>query len=124
MRNTKAIGDATVAMVLARLALKGKTVLTPYGDKDRFDLVLYEDEKFSRIQCKTGRLKKGTVRFPTRSAYSHAKGKSVIRTYEGQIEFYGVYCPETDGVYLVPVSEAKTRSIRHLPLEKAKEFEV
>src|SRR5277367_3948741 len=122
--NTKAIGDATVAMVLARLALKGKTVLTPYGDKDRFDLVLYEDEKFSRIQCKTGRLKNGNVKFSTRSVYSYGKGKSVIRQYEGQIEFYGVYCPEINSVYLVPVSEAKTRSTRSLPLEKAKEFEV
>lgn len=122
--NTKAIGDATVAMVLARLALKGKSVLVPHGDKDRFDLVLFDGETFSRIQCKTGRLKNGTVRFPTRSVYSHAKGKAVIRTYEGQIEFFGVYCPETDAVYLIPAKNAMTKSTKYLPLDEAKSFEV
>jgi len=121
--NTKALGDASTAMVLARLALQGKSVMVPHGDKDRFDLALYEDGKFSRIQCKTGRLKNGTVRFAVRSVYSHAKGQHVIRTYEGQVEFFGVFCPETDGVYLVPVDVVgAAKSMKWLPQEEIEKF--
>ena len=102
-RNTKAIGDTTVAMVLAALLRNGERVLLPFSDNERYDLVIDDGGRFDRVQCKTGKLKNGSIIFSSRSVYSHKKGCAVVKDYAGQVEFFGVYCPQNDGVYLVPI---------------------
>lgn len=104
----KAVGDTTTAMVLARLVQAGKMVLLPFGENQRYDLVIEEtDGSFVRVQCKTGRLRTGAVRFPTCSVtYHHPNNlgtRAYRQNYRGQSDVFGVYCPETDRVYLVPV---------------------
>lgn len=106
----KDIGDRTTAHVLARLSDHYPYVYVPWGENTRTDLLVEtEDGEFIRIQCKTARLRQGAVRFPTCSiTYHHPnnRGTDYYRhDYRGQADFFGVYCPETDGVYLVPVDE-------------------
>ena len=73
-----------------------------------------DGSSFVRVQCKTGRLRKGAITFPTcSSTYHHPKNKGVAdchQGYTGQAELFGVYCPETDDVYLVPVGEVGSRA--------------
>ena len=38
----------------------------------------------------------------------HPNPKITFRTYEGEIDAFGVYCPETQHVYLVPIADATT----------------
>ena len=45
------------------------------------------------------------MRFKTRSVRTNTKG-SVFRGYEGQIDLFLVFCPETEKVYAVPIEEA------------------
>lgn len=111
----KAVGDASQAMVLGRLVQAGKNVLVPFGENTRYDYVIEEDDgTFTRVQCKTGRLRTGAIRFNTFSqTYHHPnnQGTRIYRhDYRGQADVFGVYCPETDCVYLVPVSEVGTVS--------------
>lgn len=107
MPNPKEIGERSEAMILALLLQAGKVVLQPFGDNQRYDLVIDEDGKFIRIQCKTGRLKDGVIRFRTCSNHYHrGKGWS---GYRGQADLFGVYVPELRKVYLVPVEEAPTQ---------------
>ena len=105
MRDTKAVGDISEAMVLAEFLRIGKTVLMPFGDRCRYDLVLDEGTHFVRIQCKTGRLAAGTITFGTFSVVRDATTKKYVKKYYGrsEIDVYGVYCPETRKVYIVPV---------------------
>jgi hypothetical protein len=107
--NTKTIGERTEGLVLAALLRAGKVVLLPFGDNQRYDLVVDEGQgKFIRIQCKTGRLRKGSIVFYTCSSQNHrGRGRQF---YVGQVELFGVYCPELDKVYLVPVSDQETTS--------------
>lgn len=103
--NTKAVGDRSEAMVIAFLLKAGLSVLKPFGDNQRYDLVIDVKGSFYRIQCKTGHLKgvrSHCVRFPTASTYAHRGGKR--RGYGGQVELFGVYCPETDEIYFVDPS--------------------
>jgi hypothetical protein len=104
----KLVGDQAEAMVIARLVQAEKTVLLPFGENQRYDIVLDEGDRFVRIQCKTGRLRNGAINFPTCStSYHHPNNRGTIHyrhTYSGQVDMFGVYCPETDGVYLVPVA--------------------
>lgn len=99
--NPKSIGERSEAQIMSRLLRTGMTVLKPFGDNQRYDLVLDDGERLVRIQCKTGRLRKGAVEFATASSYAHrGLGK---RDYRGQVELFAVYCPETDQCYLIPV---------------------
>ena len=98
-------------MVLARLvAVYPKAeILMPFGENSRYDLLIDTGVKFIRVQCKTGRLRKGAIVFPTCSVTYHHPNNQGMRAYrhgyQGSADVFGVYCPENDEVYLVPVRE-------------------
>lgn len=101
--NTKTKGQITEATIALSLLKAGKTVLTPYGENQRYDIVIEEDGQFKTIQCKTGRLKGSSVKF---NLYSVVRSK-VTKKYEkvkygSSVDYYGVFCPQNNKVYLVP----------------------
>jgi hypothetical protein len=75
-------------------------------------LVIEQNGTFIRIQCKTGKLNKNksSITFRATSVYSHAKGKYVIKHYKDDVEFFGVYAPEIDSCYLIPVDKVGTNT--------------
>jgi len=121
--NSKTIGERSEAMVAAALMKAGKVILTPFGDNQRYDLVIDENGVFQRVQCKTGRISNGRVRFQccsiTTNKYVRKGAKPERKTYRGQIELFGVYCPDNDKVYLVPIEAAPSNDM-YLRLEKPK----
>lgn len=95
-------GKLAESFVLAHLIRAGKEVLFPYSDNSRYDLVVDEGGKFTRIQCKFGKYLNGAVRFKT----SKSQRNGTYRKYTpDEIDYFGVYCPENDQSYLVPVGE-------------------
>ncbi len=89
----------------------GFEVLIPFGENTRYDLVIDDGRRLARVQCKTGRLRAGAVRFPACSSYAHHANTQVVRRdYQGQIDYFGVYCPGTGGVYLLPIEEAPVKA--------------
>lgn len=114
--HTKLIGDRTTAMVLAKLLTVYDQVLIPFGENVRYDLVVDTGASFLRVQCKTGRVRKGAVQFATSSVMHHHQSirrtGNYTRSYRGQADYFGVYCPETDKVYFVPVEEVGTKDAR------------
>ncbi len=101
----KGKGETTVAVIIAELMKAGKSVLEPVGDNKRYDLVVDEDGRFITIQCKTGRYLKGCVEFRTCSNNWRTKK---FKDYKGQIELFGVWCPEINKIYFVSVSAVGT----------------
>jgi len=100
-RNTKAIGDASQAHVLAALIRQGKRTLIPFGDNCRYDLVVEADGQFLRIQCKTGRISRGAIAFAVASSQYHRGGKR--RSYDGEVDAFGVFCPDNGKTYIIPI---------------------
>jgi hypothetical protein len=46
------------------------------------------------------------VQFKTCSSYAHHTNPgSVAPDYLGQIDYFAVYCPETSGIYLIPIED-------------------
>jgi hypothetical protein len=110
MEHPKAIGDRTTLAAMQALHLAGYDVLVPFGENVRYDLVIDDGETLARVQCKTGRLRSGAVRFAACSSYAHHPNpKSGSRDYLGQIDFFAVYCRETTGVYLIPIADVAVR---------------
>jgi hypothetical protein len=111
MEHPKAVGDRTTLAVMLALYEAGYAVALPFGENTRYDLVMDDGVKLSRVQCKTGRLRSGAIRFKACSSYAHhANPKLPVRHYLGQIDYFGIHCPETGGVYLVPIGDAANRT--------------
>jgi len=130
--DTKRIGDISEAEIIVALLKLGKTVLKPIGDNNRYDLVIEEDGNFFRVQCKTGKMVNGSIRVAVKSIYLSSKGP-VIKNYKGQVEFFAVYCPQIDKVYLVPEEEVGVNQIslrveatkqNHPKIRWAKQYEI
>jgi hypothetical protein len=70
------------------------------------DLILDREGTLIRVQCKTGRLRKGAVLFNVCSNYGHHRNPLTChRGYRGEIDFFAIYCAETTGIYLVPIGQ-------------------
>lgn len=109
-------GNTTEAAVLGAFVELDFAVLVPFGEGHPYDLVLQvSGGVFLRIQCKTARVYKGCVVFNSRST-DHGRGQG---TYTGLADLFGVFCPSTRNVYLVPVSQVPT-SVVHLRLKPAR----
>jgi PD-(D/E)XK endonuclease len=77
--------------------------------------------QLARVQCKSGRLNAGAVRFATCSSYAHHPNpRAVRRDYLGEIDYFAVYCRQTARVYLVPIGEAPVRRQAALRVEPAR----
>ncbi len=110
MRHPKAKGDRTTLALMMAFQSLGHTLLLPFGENARYDLLIDHGERFERVQCKTGRLRNGAVIFATTSTYGHHRNPvTARRPYTGEIDSFGVYCPENGGVYLVPITELPNR---------------
>lgn len=114
--NTKDIGEQSEGMVMAALLRQGKVILKPWGDNRRYDLVIdMGNGVFWRVQCKTAKLDPTgqVLKFkPYTSKYS-----GELRDYVGDIEAFGVYSPELDRVYFVPIADT-SRTACYLRLNK------
>jgi hypothetical protein len=93
-------------------------VLTPFGSNHRYDLVIETGSRFLRVQCKTGRLRNGTIIFNAQSIRANTR-RAVRRPYQGEIDLFLVYCPDTERVYAVPIDDA-TSTIGSLRVDPAR----
>ena len=100
---TREKGDISEATLIAAFLRNGYIVLRPFSDSLRYDVVIDRGNGFERVQCKTGRLQKGAVVFRA-SSLGQFDGKS-YHSYRGEIELFGIYCPELNQCFLVSVHE-------------------
>jgi hypothetical protein len=99
--NPKAIGEVSEGVVLALLIKRGHPVLIPFGNNQRYDLVVDLGEgRFERVQVKTARIRNGCVTFKTSSVNGFTGAR---RDYANQADAFYAYCPDDERVYRVPV---------------------
>jgi hypothetical protein len=116
----KQLGERSQAYIIARLLEVGYTILTPYGDSSRYDLVIEDAEgKFWRVQCKTAWMEKrgdnGYIKFATTSLRSRSINGKVQYSrakYTGQIDYFAVYSHEQHKTYLIPADQATGDTMR------------
>jgi PD-(D/E)XK endonuclease len=106
MEHPKAIGDRSTLAIMLALYDVGFKVLLPFGENARYDLVIDDGSSLRRVQCKTGRLRQGAVKFAACSTNIHHKSRSSPhRSYQDEVDAFAIYCPETAGVYLIPIDD-------------------
>ena len=102
--NSKAIGEISEAAVALAFLKKGYSISKPFGDNQRYDLLVDDGIKIHRVQIKTGNYLKDTIAFNCCS--TAPRGDREIRNYINQIEWFAIYCHQLDKVYIVPVEDA------------------
>ncbi|HKJ59717.1 MAG TPA: group I intron-associated PD-(D/E)XK endonuclease, partial [Halobacteriales archaeon] len=80
-------GQLSEAAVIFEFVRRGLTVLEPFGDNERYDIVVEEQGEFYRIQVKTGRMVNGRIQFETRSSGTLTR-KIRKEGYEGVIDVF------------------------------------
>jgi hypothetical protein len=97
------IGERAQGAIVAAVMKYGYTILIPFGEGRRYDIVIEKDSQFLRIQCKAGRYEKGVIRFNTCSVNWFNKTRK--RYTSEEIDNFAVYCEHTGKVYIIPVEE-------------------
>ena len=128
--NTKSIGELSEAILLGRLLKRFVSVSIPFGNNQRYDLIVDDGKHLLKVQCKTGILKNRVVSF---RVCNHAGGHD-RKDYKGQIDYFAVYCPQIEKSYLVSVDAVgrnsaslrtgTTKNGQHKGIRSAKDFEL
>ena len=106
--DTKRIGNSTELNCIAYLYDCGCEVLLPYGDNQKYDIVVDYKGQFYRIQCKSANpsyKEDGSIDFITfkTSWESGRQTRARIHYSKNEIDFFATYF---DGqCYLIPVEE-------------------
>lgn len=111
--HTKAVGEISTAIILSEFLKAGFPVLLPFGDNQRYDLVVEVNGCFLRVQCKTAsrcgwKNDKSCLRFHARSTNRTSR---VSTDYRDQADLFAAYAPSTEQVYIVPVEEGPTTDV-------------
>jgi len=79
------------------------------GDCERYDCVIDRGNGLERVQIKTANLIKGVLVFPCCSSTYHvpegSSTKHEKQSYRGQIDLFGIYSPDLNKCYIVPVDK-------------------
>jgi hypothetical protein len=97
---TSEIGNLSEAKILAALIQAGYLVSVPFGSGHKYDFVVEDHKGLHRVQCKTGRVRNGSLFF---NSYSQSGNGKTKQGYRGLADLFAVLNPETDYVYVVPV---------------------
>lgn len=102
LMNPKAVGELSEAIILAHLMRKGWAVSLPFGNNQRYDMLIDDGNSIRRAQCKTGRHTNGCIEF----ASSSKNGFTGKRTaYAAQVDVFLVYAPINEKIYLIPADQ-------------------
>ncbi len=112
-----AIAEAEINAAAVRLHFG---VLLPTTEGHRYDLVLDDGTRLWRVQCKWAR-RHGDV-IVVRIRTSRLTPSGYVRTdyTADEVDAVGVYCPDVDRCYLIPIADVADRSGVHLRLGPAR----
>lgn len=101
---TKQIGDISEAQVITQLLQAGVSVSVPFGDRDRYDLIVDTGKQLLKVQVKTA-LNKGDFILVKACSITTENGKYVTTTYHGQIDYVIAYEPTNSKLYMIHINE-------------------
>lgn len=108
-------GNLSEVKIYTRLVELGYKIVFP-AHVQRWDIGWEDGDRLIKVQSKTGRIRNGVIRFN-----SSSRGRTGgSRLYTGQIDYFGVYVPELEKVYLVPISATSRNEVCYLRLDPTK----
>lgn len=117
--STKLKGNKAESIIMSEFIRREIPVLIPFGDNEKYDLVVEIDGKFKSVQVKYGAYKNGCVIADVR----HRIGNKRINyeTYANKVDYIAIWCEYNNVSYLIPILEADKTYIT-LRIENPKTF--
>lgn len=122
--NNNDLGAFAEAKVMTKFIEVGFEVLKPFKQHQRYDLCIEVNGYFYRVQVKVARLDRGDTVLTFSSSTQHAD--AVREGYRLDVDYFGVFSPDLDKVYLIPVSDVTDTEtyLRLTPTENNQEANV
>jgi hypothetical protein len=113
-------GNIAEAKLAAAAVELGIGVCLPIGDGCRYDLLLDFHPELMRVQCKYS-ARKGDV-IVVRMRTTRFTPQGYVRTiYDAsEVDAIGVYCPDLERCYLLPISDFEGQGHAHLRLARSR----
>lgn len=105
-------GDHSELRVASRLKRLGWSVLFPFSDNKKYDIVAENNGEYRRIQVKTGRYIGPSVKFHCYNSNSARSGNNMTEYTSTDIDGFAVYCDETCDMFWVPISDSNSKTMR------------
>jgi len=115
--DTNERSNISLGIIIVALLKKGIKVLLPFSSTEKYDLVIDYKGKLSRVQVKTAWLSEGKIIFNAHSMHSRTRIKRKYLPEE--VDFFAIYSPDLDKVYVMPLSEVKS-NMPYLRIEQPK----
>jgi hypothetical protein len=101
VHHTKTKGDLGVLAAELDLFEKGFLILRPQTEHAPFDLVVYKDERFYRVQVKYRAIVDGQISFHMSTCWADKHGTHQVPIDKRAIDLLCIYCPDTRVCYYV-----------------------
>jgi PD-(D/E)XK endonuclease len=116
VHHTKTKGDLGVLAAELDLFEKGLLILRPQTEHAPFDLVVYRDERFYRVQVKYRAAVDGLISFHLATCWADKHGVHVVPIDKSAIDILCIYSPDARRCYyLDPRGPKKTVNLRLSP---------
>ena len=114
MHHTKHKGDLGVLKAQVDLFEQGYMILLPQTEHAPFDLCIYKEGVFKRVQVKYRNVdNRGSITIHFRSSWADRNGSHDKLVDKDEIDVYCIYCPQTDQCYyLDPKQFDKSATLR------------
>lgn len=117
--STKRIGNKAESVILSEFVKLGIPVSLPFGDNEKYDLIIETNAGFKSVQVKHGTYNNGRVdahiTFKTgsdRLEYSKYFGNS-------KVDYIAIWCGQLDRSFLVPINKCD-KTILYLRVDTPK----
>jgi len=116
--NTKTKGNKAESVILAEFIKNNIPVSLPFGDNEKYDLVIEINGVFKSVQVKYGQFKNECVVSDLR--YRIGKNRVAYSTYTDKVDLIAIWCEALNECYLIPVALFQDRKFCHLRVNPPK----
>ena len=102
--NSKLKGNKAESVVLSLFIQNNIPVLIPFGDNEKYDLVIDLKGDLKSVQVKSGRYVNGCIIADSRHRIGAKRLK--YETYGGKVDFIAIWCEELNKTYLISILES------------------
>ncbi|HJQ71680.1 MAG TPA: group I intron-associated PD-(D/E)XK endonuclease [Blastocatellia bacterium] len=95
-------GNSSEAVVLTAYARAGFLISLPFGGGSAYDLIVDTGARLLRVQVKTGWHSRGCLLYKGRRRVRDLRYSGMRRYRADEVDFFAVYDPKTDDIYVVP----------------------
>lgn len=101
---TNSVSNVSESVIMAAYLKEGFEVSIPFGNGCAYDLVVDVGSRLFKIQIKTGWHCKGCLVYKGRRRIKDSTHNAMRRYREDEVDFFAIYYPPTDNIYVMPSS--------------------